>query len=84
MHMRWHDRCFACSKCCAPLRDEYESAFWDTKQSLILCKLCATAGPDLKQGFERVSQLQQFSFLLRFTHRRLYKLLGLQGELILP
>lgn len=76
--MRWHDRCFACSKCCAPLRDEYESAFWDTKQSLILCKLCATAGPDLKQGFERVSQLQQFSFLLRFTHRRLYKLLGLQ------
>ncbi|KAI7876857.1 RhoGAP-domain-containing protein [Lichtheimia hyalospora FSU 10163] len=78
MHMRWHDRCFACSKCCAPLRDEYESAFWDTKQSVILCKLCTTPGPDLKQGFERVSQLQQFSFLLRFTHRRLYKLLGLQ------
>ncbi|KAI9316014.1 hypothetical protein BX666DRAFT_2019617 [Dichotomocladium elegans] len=84
MHLRWHDRCFACSRCCLPLRDEYQAASWDDKHQALLCKHCALSeDAELQQGIERVSQLQQFSYLLRFSHRRLYKLLGIQGKRVL-
>lgn len=85
-HLRWHDRCFACSKCCAPLRDEYRESFLDPSETtMIICKHCAAAAnpnTHLRQGFVRVSQLQQFSFLLRFSLRRLYTLLNVHGRYI--
>lgn len=78
--MRWHDGCFACSKCCLPLRDQYTTAFWDPKDATLLCKGCGSSGTGLKQGFEHVSRLQQFGFLLRVALRRLYGLLDVNGE----
>ncbi|KAI9493628.1 hypothetical protein BDB00DRAFT_821838 [Zychaea mexicana] len=83
-HRRWHDRCFACAKCCLPLRDEYQKAYCDPKDSTLLCSHCgdndnATVGY-YEQGFEHVSQLQQFSFLLRYSHRRLYMLLNVSVD----
>ncbi|KAI9274726.1 hypothetical protein BDA99DRAFT_247182 [Phascolomyces articulosus] len=79
-HRRWHDKCFACSKCCLPLRDEYKKAYWDPKDALLLCSHCGNATSGFEQGFEHISQLQQFSFLLRYSHRRLYILLNVSVD----
>ncbi|KAF7727507.1 hypothetical protein EC973_007485 [Apophysomyces ossiformis] len=75
-HYLWHDRCFACCKCCAPLRDQYREVSLDPSDQTLLCKHCATQTPGLRQGFEHVTQLQQYSFLLRVSLKRLYNLLN--------
>ncbi|KAG0181800.1 hypothetical protein DFQ29_007028 [Apophysomyces sp. BC1021] len=75
----WHDQCFACSKCCTPLRGQYLDASLNMSDQLLLCKHCATQTPGLRQGFEHVTQLQQYSFLLRVSLRRLYNLLNVNG-----
>ncbi|KAI7860850.1 hypothetical protein BDC45DRAFT_492974 [Circinella umbellata] len=79
-HKRWHDKCFACSKCCIPLRDEFKDTYWDPKESVLLCSHCGKSTLGFEQGFEHVSQLQQFSFLLRYSHRRLYILLNVSVD----
>lgn len=76
-HSRWHDRCFACAQCCTPLRDEASTACADSQHNL-MCSHCARKRTDVKQGFVYVTQLQQYSFLLRFSLRRLYTLLNVQ------
>ncbi|KAG0183842.1 hypothetical protein DFQ28_000768 [Apophysomyces sp. BC1034] len=75
-HHRWHDNCFACSQCCAPLRNEYGDAFLDNSNLSLYCKLCAKQKTNTTQGFKYVTQLQQLSFSLRISLKRLYNLLN--------
>ncbi|KAI8384965.1 uncharacterized protein BYT42DRAFT_281393 [Radiomyces spectabilis] len=79
---RWHDQCFACSKCCIPLRDQYQEAFVNPDEFTLLCSSCGKGIDGLWQGFERMTKLQQFSFLLSVSLRRLYSLLNVPDPLM--
>jgi hypothetical protein len=75
----WHDKCFACSKCCTPLRLEYKEAFIHNQSLSITCTKCITSTEGYSQGVESISKLKQSSFLLRVALRRLYSLLNVPG-----
>ncbi|KAI9021746.1 hypothetical protein CLU79DRAFT_804434 [Phycomyces nitens] len=72
----WHDGCFECSKCKVLLRDEYADAFLHTSRLTLMCKQCIVNTDGYKQGFELVTPLQQYSFLLRTSLRHLYGILS--------
>ncbi|CAO3597185.1 unnamed protein product [Absidia cylindrospora] len=76
---RWHDYCFACSKCCGRLGNDFHHSFLDlTDDNLILyCNHCGNKDKMIL-GFEKVTKLQQFSFLLRVALKQLCQLLGVQ------
>lgn len=77
----WHDQCFACTQCCAPLRLEYKEAWVQQQNLTITCKKCISTNKDgYSQGVEYVSKLKQSSFLLRVALRRLYSLLNVPGK----
>lgn len=79
----WHDQCFACTQCCAPLRLEYKEAWIQQQNLTITCKKCISTNKDgYSQGIEYVSKLKQSSFLLRVALRRLYSLLNVPGKSI--
>ncbi|KAF7727490.1 hypothetical protein EC973_007468 [Apophysomyces ossiformis] len=79
---RWHDSCFACSQCCVPLRNEHQDAFLDNSSLLLYCKQCAGKKTNVTKGFKHVTQLQQLSFLLRMSLKRLYHLLNVPEPVI--
>ncbi|KAI8084623.1 uncharacterized protein BX664DRAFT_337422 [Halteromyces radiatus] len=74
---RWHDHCFACSQCCALLGDDYQGSFIQLDDLTLYCNHCGNKDT-MSQGFERITKLQQFSFLLRVALKRLYQLLDVQ------
>lgn len=79
----WHDACFACSQCCAPLRNEYADTFINNQSLAIVCKKCIiTPSEGFSQGVEYISKLKQSSFLLRVALRRLYSLLNVPDPMV--
>ncbi|ORZ23186.1 hypothetical protein BCR42DRAFT_404189 [Absidia repens] len=77
---RWHDYCFACSKCCGLLGDDFQHSFINfIDDNLILYCIHCGNKDTMVQGFEKVTKLQQFSFLLRVALKELYQLLGVDG-----
>ncbi|RUS25266.1 hypothetical protein BC938DRAFT_472404 [Jimgerdemannia flammicorona] len=72
---RWHVSCLICSKCERVLRDSYRGAMIEPKSRAIYCSNCARGRDNVTIGFEYVTQLEQYTFLLRVALRRLYKLL---------
>ncbi|KAI9349586.1 hypothetical protein BDR26DRAFT_930532 [Obelidium mucronatum] len=73
----WHAEraldCFTCAVCSKYLGDQ--SASVDLATGLLYCSAHIPAGVSARGGITRVSQLQQFSFLLRCSLGRLYSIL---------
>jgi hypothetical protein len=71
---RWHPNCLRCSRCTRGVAIGHDEATFDANKGVVHCKSCAS--PDEKTGFKRVTDLDQYSFLLRLSLRRLYALLN--------
>lgn len=69
---RWHFHCLNCLNCSTPITD-FESAVFDQLKCQVFCSSCVPSGSET--GFKKVSSLDQYSFLLRLSLRRLYSLL---------
>jgi hypothetical protein len=80
---RWHLRCFNCRQCKRSLKDEYQTAYFHPQSMSIVCQQCGNNGTEkLIQGFQNVTRLQQYSFLLSVALGRLYSLLNIPGKYI--
>ncbi|OLY83677.1 Rho-type GTPase-activating protein 1 [Smittium mucronatum] len=72
---RWHLDCFTCSNCNAEMQQVYPSSSFDPTSNRLHCPDCSK-GSDLELGgFRFISQLEQYSFLMRVALKRLYGLL---------
>ncbi|OUM60823.1 hypothetical protein PIROE2DRAFT_69689 [Piromyces sp. E2] len=68
---RWHSHCFYCQTCKKNLYETFEEeARMDPTNKKIYCKNCCT--PECISGFVHVTQLEQYTFLLKFALKRLY------------
>ncbi|KAJ1959687.1 Rho-type GTPase activating protein Rga1, partial [Dispira parvispora] len=69
---RWHKCCFNCTKCGRNLKMARQHTGFDEKSMGVLCSRCCP--PNLIQpgAFQIVTQLEQYSFLLRVALRRLH------------
>jgi hypothetical protein len=82
--VRWHTNCFKCSKCQRPLHNELENARMQSTDQTLWCVSCAEANKlKVVDGFKRVTQLEQYTFLLRVAQQRLTNLLHMKGEKLL-
>lgn len=76
---RWHINCLKCDVCHRNLATT--QARWSERKLRIICDSCATHcsvqldSLDLKSGFENVTLLMQFIFLLRVALARLESML---------
>lgn len=89
-NLRWHTACFQCRGCQVDLTNSMSSTICDG--SRIFCNKCAAEralipGTSNSHGvvigvgmFERVSQLEQYVFLLRCALKRLCGLLGVKMD----
>ncbi|KAI9143486.1 hypothetical protein BKA69DRAFT_1062211 [Paraphysoderma sedebokerense] len=77
---RWHLNCFVCAKTGKSLKHEYKESAWDSKAQEVLSKEFKGERDGLVYGFEYVTQLQQYTFLLRVALKRYYSLLRAKGE----
>jgi hypothetical protein len=79
---RWHNDCFACTRCDQRLADIMDSATFDLGSLTIVCNVCSDGGTEKALTcFERVSLLEQYSFLLWVSLCRLDTLLRAPGKL---
>jgi len=68
---RWHSNCFYCQTCKKNLYETFETeARMDATNKKIYCKNCCP--PNSIDGFVHVTQLEQYTFLLKFALKRLY------------
>lgn len=76
----WHSACFFCVGCQKDLnsREGVSVARYDSVENRVYCEKCAH--PSAVKGFEQVTQLQQYTFLLRVALKRLYGLLKAKGK----
>ena len=76
---RWHTSCLKCSLCRRPL--VADQALWSETGKKVICITCSSKRavqkdfPDRKPGFERITLLMQFIFLLRVALARLGSIL---------
>lgn len=78
-NLRWHTRCFVCSRCRSDLNLAVETAMYDDVDKQTFCASCAP--PSARRGFRKATQLQQYTFLLRVALKRLISLLKVKGML---
>ena len=80
---RWHWGCIACATCGRELRQDFEDIRWRGRDRVTLCKGCADREQsfDVEAGFEPVTRLQQYVFLLRVALARLLSVLRSGGTL---
>jgi len=68
---RWHSHCFYCQTCKKNLYEIFEEeARMDPTNKKIYCKGCCPQNSI--DGFVHVTQLEQYTFLLKFALKRLY------------
>lgn len=73
---RWHEDCFACTRCDENLADNMDSAIFDLGSLTVFCNVCGDGNPEKALTcFEKVSLLEQYSFLLWVSLCRLDSLL---------
>ncbi|PVU89756.1 hypothetical protein BB559_002654 [Furculomyces boomerangus] len=72
---RWHLDCFVCSKCNTDIQQVYPNCAFDSESSKAYCESCSKILGLSTGGFKFVSQLEQYSFLMRVALKRLYALL---------
>ncbi|KAJ1922462.1 Rho-type GTPase activating protein Rga1, partial [Tieghemiomyces parasiticus] len=75
---RWHKACFNCDGCGRTLKHLYQKAAYDEAGHRVLCSTCTpqVPVPPTVRPFAFVTQLEQYSFLLRVALKRLYNLLN--------
>lgn len=80
---RWHWGCIACATCGRELRQDFEDIRWRERDRVTLCKGCVERDKlfDVETGFEPVTRLQQYVFLLRVALARLLSVLRSGGTL---
>jgi len=78
---RCHLTCLKCSNCARELDHNLEDVRWDGGVQRILCNNCAPQSASVISGFERVTRLQQYVFLLRVALARLLEMLRTSGTL---
>ncbi|PVU92886.1 hypothetical protein BB561_003556 [Smittium simulii] len=72
---RWHLDCFNCSLCNIEMQTIYPNCYFNPENKDILCPKCGASTSLQPGGFSFVSQLEQYSFLMRVALKRLYSLL---------
>jgi hypothetical protein len=78
---RWHLACLQCSNCSRELGQNLEDARWSEKDQRLICSNCEGRFFEPIGGFERVTRLQQYVFLLRVALARLLEILRTSGTL---
>ncbi|CAD6505579.1 BgTH12-01069 [Blumeria graminis f. sp. triticale] len=79
---RWHLSCLQCSACSKDLGQDLENSRFGKVGQRVYCTKCETGGSNgLIGGFERVTRLQQYVYLLRVALARLLKILRATGSL---
>ena len=77
-----HSQCLACNKCGTALGENPLQARWNEPTKKILCDKHAGALAGTEEGgFEEVTRLQQYVYLLRVAHARLLATLRTSGAL---
>jgi hypothetical protein len=76
---RWHAHCLACSHCARDLSHNFEDLRWSEPEGRLVCINCEGKSPATVGGFERVTRLQQYVFLLRVALARLLAMLRTSG-----
>lgn len=77
--LRWHGKCFSCAGCGKSQCLDVASAALEPSTRRVFCASCAASKPGLIPGFESVSQLQQYVFLLRLGLSRLCNVFNERG-----
>nr|CAG8438836.1 3632_t:CDS:10 [Entrophospora candida] len=75
---RWHIGCLRCSNCSKELRSIYQEATFNEIHGSAYCPNCSKEPASV--GFEHVTQLEQYTYLLRVALSRLYNLLRRKEE----
>jgi hypothetical protein len=78
---RWHLACLQCSNCSRELGQNLEDVIWSEKDQRLFCSNCESRASGAVGGFERVTRLQQYVFLLRVALARLLEILRSSGTL---
>ncbi|KAL8936291.1 MAG: hypothetical protein Q9216_005008 [Gyalolechia sp. 2 TL-2023] len=81
---RWHRKHLDCHYCQTPLGDDLPNALWSERESKVLCRRCVmdrNRAPDAVAGFEHITRLMQYVYLLRVALARLLSVLRSGGTL---
>lgn len=78
---RWHLNCLICANCKKALKGALSEGHWSETERRLLCQECAEQVPDAQGGFERITRLKQYVFLLRVALARLLVMLRQGGTL---
>lgn len=79
---RWHLTCLTCSNCGRDLSQNLEDANWSENAHKLFCNSCFEGrSSGVIGGFEHVTRLQQYVFLLRVALARLLSILRSSGSL---
>ena len=78
---RWHLSCLRCSNCSRELGQNLEDVRWSENDQRLFCNSCESRVSGAVAGFERVTRLQQYVFLLRVALARLLEILRSSGTL---
>lgn len=78
---RWHLNCLVCSGCGRELRGLLNEAMWSEKERRVVCGNCGIKVSDAMSGFQQISRLKQYIFLLRVALARLLVMLRQGGTL---
>ncbi|KAI9676547.1 MAG: hypothetical protein M1817_000706 [Caeruleum heppii] len=82
---RWHlisPACVTCTNCARDLGQSLEDASWSESEQQVFCSTCAgQLSLDAQLGFERITRLQQYVYLLRVALARLLSILKSGGAL---
>ncbi|KAJ2842916.1 Rho-type GTPase activating protein Rga1, partial [Coemansia brasiliensis] len=81
---RWHLYCFVCSSCNSEIQHVYPQSALDEAAGTLLCPGCSSKSGVAPGGFKFVSQLEQYSFLMRVALKRLYGLLKMKNAVENP
>ncbi|KAK0119924.1 hypothetical protein ONS95_011349 [Cadophora gregata] len=78
---RWHLSCMKCANCTRELGQSLEDATWSDQDQRVFCTNCEVRTQGSVGGFERVTRLQEYVFLLRVSLARLLDMLRTSGSL---
>ncbi|MCJ1470246.1 hypothetical protein MMC07_008891 [Pseudocyphellaria aurata] len=81
---RWHGKHVVCDHCQRSLGEATDDALWSAKEGQVICRDCNDEKhhiPDAVVGFEQVTRLQQYVYLLRVALARLLSVLRSGGTL---
>ncbi|KAL9010151.1 MAG: hypothetical protein Q9173_004884 [Seirophora scorigena] len=81
---RWHRKHLDCDYCQTPLGDDLANALWSEREAKVVCRRCVmdrNRAPDAEAGYQNVTRLMQYVYLLRVALARLLSVLRSGGTL---